>query len=263
MNKKSTFKLISWNVNGLRAAAGKGFLQSFQLLDADVFCVQETKLQADQLPETLKQIKGYESFWSHCTKKKGYSGVGAWTRLEPVSVKYGIGIDDFDREGRILQLDFSDFILFNIYFPNGQMSAERLAYKLEFYRAFFEYAGRLKDAGRSIVIAGDYNTAHHEIDLKNPKANEKTSGFLRIERDWLDRIIADGYVDTFRYFFPDLIKYSWWTYRFRARERDAGWRIDYFFVTADLIENGHAREAFIDNTVFGSDHCPVGLVLEF
>lgn len=259
----STIRLISWNVNGLRAVADKGFHQAFQSLDADVFCVQETKLQADQLPETLKRIDEYESFFSHCTVKKGYSGVGAWTRIAPVSVKYGIGIDDFDREGRILEFDFSDFILFNVYFPNGQMSDERLAYKLNFYKAFFTYCGRLRDAGRSIVIAGDYNTAHNEIDLKNPKANENASGFLRVERDWLDWIIADGYVDTFRHFFPDAVKYSWWTYRFRARERDAGWRIDYFFVTADLINRGHVKDAFIDNTVFGSDHCPVGLVLEF
>ena len=263
MHKKSTFKIVSWNVNGLRAAAGKGFLQSFQSLDADVFCVQETKLQDDQLPDALRRIDGYESFWSHCSVKKGYSGVGAWTRIMPASVKYGIGVDQFDREGRILELDFSDFILFNVYFPNGQMSDERLEYKLAFYEAFFDYAGRLRDAGRRLVIAGDYNTAHNEIDLKNPKANENSSGFLRIERDWLDRIAADGFVDTFRHFYPDRIKYSWWTYRFRARERNAGWRIDYFFVTSDLIENGHIRDAFIDNTVFGSDHCPVGLTLEF
>jgi exodeoxyribonuclease III len=260
---KRTFRLISWNVNGLRAVAGKGFLPSFQSLDADVFCVQETRLHDDQLTDALGQIDGYESFWSHCSVKKGYSGVGAWTRITPASVKYGIDVDQFDREGRILELDFSDFILFNVYFPNGQMSNERLAYKLAFYEAFFAYADRLREAGRSLVIAGDYNIAHNEIDLKNPKANENTSGFMRIERDCLDRIAADGFVDTFRHFYPERVQYSWWTYRFPARERNVGWRIDYFFVTADLIENGHVREAFIDNTVFGSDHCPVGLTLEF
>lgn len=256
-------KLISWNVNGLRAVLKKDFFKSFDSLDADIFCVQETKLQEDQLPEEAVDHKNYKSHWSFSTIKKGYSGVGIWTRVEPRSVGYGIGIKEYDQEGRIVELDFGDFILFNIYFPNGQMSDERLAYKLDFYTDFFSYANRLKRAGRSLVIAGDYNTAHNEIDLKNPKANEKRSGFLRIERDWLDKITASGYVDTFRHFYPETEKYSWWTYRFKARERNAGWRIDYFFVTPDLIENNHVKEAFIDNDILGSDHCPVGLVLEF
>jgi exodeoxyribonuclease III len=256
-------KLISWNVNGLRAVFGKGFLESFQKLDADVFCVQETKIQDSQLSDQIKHIKGYESFWSHCSEKKGYSGVGTWSRMKPNSVGYGIGIDAYDREGRILEFDFKDFILFNVYFPNGQMSEERLNYKLEFYRNFFEYADKLRDTGKSLVITGDFNTAHNEIDLKNPKANEKTSGFLRIERDWLDRIVAAGYIDTFRYLYPETVKYSWWTYRFKARERNIGWRLDYFFVTSDLFKNGHIKESFIDNDIFGSDHCPVGLALEF
>jgi exodeoxyribonuclease-3 len=256
-------KLISWNVNGLRAAWDKGFLDSFQKMDADVVCVQETKLQEAQLSENMKAIEGYESFWSFCSVKKGYSGVGAWTRIRPLSVGYGIGMDEYDHEGRILEFDFGEFILFNVYFPNGQMGEERLNYKLDFYLNFFEYADGLKNKGRSLVICGDFNTAHNEIDLKNPKANEKTSGFLRIERDWLDRIIARGYVDTFRYLYPGTIKYSWWTYRFKARERDIGWRIDYFFVTADLIQKGRVKQAFIDNDILGSDHCPVGLQLEF
>jgi exodeoxyribonuclease-3 len=255
-------KLISWNVNGLRAVWDKRFLESFQKLDADVVCVQETKLQDAQLSGNIKAIDGYESFWSFCKVKKGYSGVGAWTRITPRAVGYGIGMDEYDREGRILEFDFGDFILFNIYFPNGQMSEERLKYKLDFYRNFFEYADGLRNKGRSLVICGDFNTAHNEIDLKNPKANEKTSGFLRIERDWLDRIVANGYVDTFRHLYPETVKYSWWTYRFKARERDVGWRIDYFFVTSDLIERGRVKEAFINNDILGSDHCPVGLVLE-
>jgi len=254
-------KLISWNVNGLRAALKKNFREAFEALDADVFCIQETKLQAHQLSESIRDIPGYESYWSHCGVKKGYSGVGAWTRIPPKSVSYGIGVPGYDDEGRILEFDFGAFILFNVYFPNGQMSDERLQYKLDFYRDFFDYANRLKNTGRSLVITGDYNTAHHAIDLKNPKANSKISGFLRIERDWLDALEADGYVDTFRYFYPDLVKYSWWSYRFKARERNAGWRIDYFFVTADMIEAGRIKEAFIADDIYGSDHCPVGLVV--
>jgi exodeoxyribonuclease-3 len=173
-----------------------------------------------------------------------------------------LGTSKFDQEGRMIELDFNDFIFFNVYFPNGQMSDERLQYKLDFYEKFFEYTDAYKRQKRSLIITGDYNTAHNEIDLKNPKANENTSGFLRIERDWLDRISQNGYVDTFRHFFPDTVKYSWWTYRFKARERDIGWRIDYFFVTEDIIRNNWIKEAFIDNGIFGSDHCPIGLVLE-
>lgn len=256
-------KLVSWNVNGLRAVVKKGFFESFEKLGADVLCVQETKLQDHQLTDDLRHISGYASYWSYSTIKKGYSGVGTWTRIPPETVKDGIGIDEYDREGRIQEFDFGDFILFNVYFPNGQMGDDRLKYKLDFYRDFFAYANSLRDAGRSLVITGDYNTAHNEIDLKNPKANENTSGFLRIERDWLDKIVAEGYVDTFRYLYPETVKYSWWTYRFKARERNAGWRIDYFFVTQDLIDSGRVKKAFIDNDLFGSDHCPIGLVLEF
>jgi exodeoxyribonuclease-3 len=260
---KKQIKLVSWNVNGLRAVVKKDFFESFKALDADVLCIQETKLQDHQLEDNVRYIDGYESFWSYSTVKKGYSGVGAWTKLPPNSVKNGIGIEEYDAEGRIVQLDFDDFILFNIYFPNGQMDDDRLNYKLDFYKDFFTYADDLRKSGKSLVITGDYNTAHNEIDLKNPKANESRSGFLRIERDWLDKIESQGYVDTFRYLHPEVEKYSWWTYRFKARERNAGWRIDYFFVTRDLIDNGRVKEAFIDNDIYGSDHCPVGLVLEF
>ncbi|MFO7839832.1 MAG: exodeoxyribonuclease III [Desulfosalsimonadaceae bacterium] len=258
---KGMLRLVSWNVNGLRAALKKNFMQVFSALDADVFCVQETKLQEHQLDTAVRQIPGYLSYWSHCTVKKGYSGVGAWSGIEPEAVNYGIGIPDYDAEGRILELDLGSFVLFNIYFPNGQMSEERLSYKLEFYRDFFAYAARIRDSGRSLVITGDYNTAHNEIDLKNPKANAKTSGFLRVERDWLDAIEAAGYVDTFRFFYPDRVQYSWWSYRSRARERNAGWRIDYFFVTKDMIADGRIHEAFIADDIHGSDHCPVGLIV--
>lgn len=254
-------KLVSWNVNGLRAVLKKDFARILQQMDADVVAVQETKLQADQVTDEMRSLGGYQSYWAHATIKKGYSGVTVYSRIPPKQVRYGIDVDRFDREGRIIELDFGGFVFFNVYFPNGQMNDERLQYKLDFYERFFAYTDALKAQGRSLVITGDFNTAHNQIDLKNPKANENNSGFLRIERDWLDRIVDSGYVDTFRHFHPDTEKYSWWTYRFKARERNIGWRIDYFFVTRDLIERGRVAEAFIDNDIYGSDHCPVGLVL--
>jgi exodeoxyribonuclease-3 len=260
--KKNRISLISWNVNGLRAAIKKDFFGSFKQLDADIVALQEIKLQQPQLTPELTDIPGYASYWSHATVKRGYSGVAAFTRIKPEGVKHGIGEARFDNEGRILELDFGDFVFFNVYFPNGQMSEERLQYKLDFYEAFFKYTDAYKNQGRSLVITGDYNTAHNEIDLKNPKANENNSGFLKIERDWLDRIIENDYVDTFRYLNPDTVKYSWWTYRFKARDRNIGWRIDYFFVTRDIIDKGWIKETIINNDIYGSDHCPIGLVLE-
>jgi exodeoxyribonuclease-3 len=259
---KKRIKLISWNVNGLRAVIKKDFFNSFTNMDADIFALQEIKLQEPQLTDEMKCIQGYESHWSHATLKKGYSGVAVYARITPKNVRHGIGEPRFDNEGRIVEMDFDDFVFFNVYFPNGQMSEERLQYKLDFYEAFFSYTDEYRKQGKSLIITGDYNTAHNEIDLKTPKPNEKTSGFLRIERDWLDRIIENGYTDTFRYYHPDTVKYSWWTYRFKARDRNVGWRIDYFFVTKDIIENGWVKEAFIDNSILGSDHCPIGLILE-
>ncbi len=261
MDKKDIY-LVSWNVNGLKAAFSKGFHQSVAPLDADVIAIQETKLQETTLTAPMKEFNGYASFWSHSKEKKGYSGVGVYTRLSPKRINYGIGIDRFDKEGRIIEIEFDSFVFFNVYFPNGQMSDERLQYKLDFYKEFFAYADQYKNSGKSVIIAGDYNTAHNEIDLKNPKANEKYSGFLRVERDWLDKISANGYVDTFRHLYPDTIKYSWWTYRFNARTKNVGWRIDYFFATRDLITQGRVKDAVIEDTVLGSDHCPVGLRLE-
>ncbi len=258
---EQTLNLASWNVNGLRAVFKKDFITAVAGLDADVLGIQETKLQAHQLTPEMTDLAGYQSYWSHARTKKGYSGVGVYSRLTPRAVRHGIGIPRFDDEGRILELDFGSFLFFNVYFPNGQMSEARLQYKLDFYEAFFAYTDAFVKQGRRVVICGDYNTAHNEIDLKNPQANQNTSGFLRIERDWLDRIIANGYVDTFRHCCPDAVKYSWWTYRFRARERNAGWRIDYFFVDRAMIDGGHIREAYIDNDTMGSDHCPVGLKL--
>lgn len=253
--------LISWNVNGLRALWSKDFLDTFRRLSPDVMAIQETKLQEPQLTDEMRHVEGYASYWSFCTVKKGYSGVGVYSRVPPVRVREGIGIPRYDDEGRVLELDFGDFIFFNVYFPNGQMSEERLQYKLDFYRDFFAYLEPVKSAGKSLVIAGDYNTAHNEIDLKNPKANENTSGFLRVERDRIDDIVRSGYVDTFRHLHPNTVRYSWWSYRFKARERNAGWRIDYFFTTENMINDGRIQEAVIEDSIFGSDHCPIRLTV--
>ncbi|EKS4342292.1 exodeoxyribonuclease III [Clostridium sporogenes] len=252
-------RIYSWNVNGLRAVAKKNFLEWIGEENPDILCIQETKLQENQLEDNIKNIDGYYSYFSFA-HKKGYSGVATYTKEEPISVKHGIGIERFDSEGRILITEFKDFILLNIYFPNGQRDEERLQYKLDFYEALFNYCDELVEEGKKLVICGDYNTAHNEIDLKNPKANEKASGFLRIERDWLDKIIERGYIDTFRNMNPDKIKYSWWSYRFKARERNAGWRIDYHFVSNNLLDRVENTE--ILNEVYGSDHCPVMLELK-
>jgi len=256
---KNNIKMISWNVNGIRAVMKKDFIKSLIRMNADIIAIQETKIQQSQLTEEMKYIDGYRSYWSFSTVKKGYSGVGVYTRIKPLSVNYGIGTSKYDDEGRILEMDFKSFIFFNIYFPNGQMNEARLKYKLNFYRDFFEYIDDYKGKGKCLIIAGDFNTAHNEIDLKNPNANKKRSGFLRIERNWIDRIIRNGYVDTFRYLYPDKVKYSWWSYRFNARSRNIGWRVDYFFVTQNIIDKGWIKIAFIDNDVYGSDHCPVGI----
>ncbi|MGO5065647.1 exodeoxyribonuclease III [Clostridium sporogenes] len=252
-------RVYSWNVNGLRAVAKKNFLEWIEEENPDILCIQETKLQENQLEDNIKNIEGYYSYFSFA-EKKGYSGVATYTKEEPISVKHGIGIEKFDSEGRILITEFENFTLLNIYFPNGQRDEERLQYKLEFYEALFNYCDELVKEGKKLVICGDYNTAHNEIDLKNPKANEKTSGFLRIERDWLDKIIERGYTDTFRNMNPDKIKYSWWSYRFKARERNAGWRIDYHFVSNNLLDK--VKNTEILNDVYGSDHCPVMLELD-
>lgn len=262
MPEKKQLKIISWNVNGLRAVIKKDFLKTVQDLDSDILLLQETKLQENQRTDEMIDLKPYKSFWAYSTIKKGYSGVAAYSRIKPEKVTTLFSKPEIDGEGRIIQLDYNGFILFNIYFPNGQMSEERLQYKLDFYDWFLAYANQLKDQGKSLVITGDFNIAHNEIDLKNPGPNSKRSGFLRIERDILDKMIEYGYVDTFRSFYPDKIKYSWWSYRFNARKNNAGWRIDYFFVTKDLIDKGIVKKAFIDNDVLGSDHCPIGILVE-
>ncbi len=254
-------KLVSWNVNGIRAAMKKDFIPSIKKMNADIVCLQETKINEDQRTPAITDIEGYESYWSDSTIKKGYSGVAVYTRLKPEEVNHGIGIPEYDNEGRILEIVYDKFRLYCVYFPNGQKDEDRLKYKLDFYRAFFDYLEPFKKQGIPLVITGDYNTAHNEIDLRHPKPNSKRSGFLRIERDWLDKIIEMGYVDTFRHLYPDTVKYSWWSYRMNARKNNTGWRIDYFFVSQSLIDQKWLKDAFIDNDVFGSDHCPVGLDL--
>jgi len=251
-------KILSWNVNGIRAIEKKGFIEWVQREQPDILCLQETKANVEQLSDELINIQGYYSFF--CSgERKGYSGVATYTKEEPLSIAYGIGIEKFDSEGRILITEYPDFTLLNIYFPNGQKDEERLNYKMEFYDAILDYCEEQKSKGKKLIISGDYNTAHKEIDLKNPKANEDRSGFLPIERAWIDKFISNGYIDTFRYFHPNEEKYSWWSYRFKARERNAGWRIDYHFVSDNFINT--IKGADILNDVLGSDHCPVALYL--
>ncbi|KMT21524.1 exodeoxyribonuclease III [Clostridium cylindrosporum] len=250
----------SWNVNGLRAIMGKGFLDYIEEYNPDILCIQETKLQEGNLTEETRNIKDYYSYFSHA-EKKGYSGVATYTKIKPISVKQGIGIEEFDNEGRILITEFETFTLLNIYFPNGQKDEERLNYKLKFYDAILDYCNSEVDKGKKLLICGDYNTAHKEIDIKNAKANEKTSGFLPIERAWIDKFIENGYTDVFRSLHKEEIKYSWWSYRFKARERNTGWRIDYHFVSNNMMDN--VEGADILNEVYGSDHCPIRVKLSF
>ncbi|MBL4935292.1 exodeoxyribonuclease III [Clostridium sp. YIM B02515] len=247
-------RIYSWNVNGLRAVMKKGFLEWIKADNPDILCIQETKLQEDKLEDSFTNIEGYYSYFSFA-EKKGYSGVATYTKMKPLSVKHGIGIEKFDSEGRILETEFETFTLLNIYFPNGQMNEDRLSYKMEFYDALLEYCNSLVSEGKKLIICGDYNTAHTEMDIKNAKANEKNSGFLPVERAWLDKFIKIGYTDSFRYINPDKIQYSWWSYMFKARERNVGWRIDYHFVSNNLLP--YVSDAKILNEVTGSDHCPV------
>ncbi len=253
-----TLRLLSWNVNGLRAVAKKGFGAWLARERPDILCLQETKAEPAQVPADLAAPEGYHIYYNTGTKK-GYSGVALYSRVKPASVKAGFGLAEFDGEGRTLIADYGPFLLFNIYFPNGQSSAARLAYKMAFYDAFLKYADKEKAAGRGVVVAGDFNTALREIDLARPKENQKRSGFLPEERAWLDKFISHGYVDTFRMFDARPGQYSYWDVKSRARERNVGWRIDYFFVSDDLKRR--VKAAFILPEVMGSDHCPVGIEL--
>ena len=248
-------KLISWNVNGLRAILGKNFMEAFTALDADVVCLQETKLQAGQHDLDLP---GYHQYW-HYAEKKGYSGTAIFTRTEPLSVRYGIGVEEHDHEGRVITLEMEDFYLLTVYTPNAQRELTRLDYRMQWEDAFLAYIKEL-DARKPVIFCGDLNVAHKEIDLKNPKSNLRNAGFTQEERGKMDALLASGFTDTFRYFHPDQTgAYTWWSYMFHAREKNAGWRIDYFIVSDRLRER--LVSADIHSGIFGSDHCPVELVL--
>jgi exodeoxyribonuclease-3 len=255
-------KLISWNVNGVRAVAKKGFIEWLMDEAPDILCIQETKAHEEQLTDDITCVMPYMSYWSS-GERKGYSGVATYTKRNPQSESYGFGLaPEFDCEGRILITEYPEFTLLNIYFPNGQKDEERLRYKLAFYDATLEFCEAERKKGKELVICGDYNTAHNEIDLARPKENENTSGFLRIERDWMDKWEAHGYIDTFRQLHPEKAEmYSWWSFRTAARQRNVGWRLDYFYITPGLLDK--VVKAEIMTEVTGSDHCPVMLELNF
>lgn len=249
-------KLISWNVNGLRACVGKNFMEDFKKLDADIFCLQETKLQEGQI---ALDLPGYQQYWNYA-EKKGYSGTAVFTKTEPLSVSYGIGVEEHDREGRVITLEFSDFYLVTVYTPNSQDGLARLDYRMKWEDDFLRYIKNL-DEKKPVIYCGDLNVAHKEIDLKNPKTNRKNAGFTDEERAKMTHVLESGFVDTFRHFYPDTEGiYSWWSYRFRAREKNAGWRIDYFIVSERLTHR--LEDAKIHTDIFGSDHCPVELLLK-
>lgn len=249
-------KLISWNVNGLRAVMGKGFSDIFKTLDADIFCLQETKLQAGQIEV---DFEGYEQFWNYA-EKKGYSGTAVFTRVHPISVTYGLGIEEHDKEGRVITLEFDSFYLVNVYTPNSKDGLARIDYRMVWEDDFHAYLKGL-EAKKPVVVCGDLNVANEEIDLKNPKTNRKNAGFSDEERGKIKALLSDGFVDTFRYFYPDKTgAYSWWSYRFNARKNNAGWRIDYFLVSECLADK--LEKAEILNEIYGSDHCPVLLEMK-
>ena len=246
-------KYISWNVNGLRACVTKGFMDSFNALDADAFCLQETKLQEGQIELDLP---GYHQYWNYA-EKKGYSGTAIFTKKEPLSVSYGMGIDEHDHEGRVITLEFEDHYLITCYTPNSQNELKRLDYRMKWEDDFFKYMKKL-DENKPVILCGDLNVAHKEIDLKNPKTNRKNAGFTDEERSCMTRLLENGFTDSFRHFYPDMEQiYSWWSYRFKAREKNAGWRIDYFLVSDRFVPN--LKDAKIHTDILGSDHCPVEL----
>ena len=252
-------KLYSWNVNGIRAAERKGFLDWLDQIQPDVLCLQETKARVDQLGSSLIKDHGYHTYW-HSAQKAGYSGVATFCKEEPYFIQEGLGIDRFDSEGRVLITEHENFLLYNIYFPNGQKDDTRLNYKLDFYDELLPIVNDQVENGNNVIITGDWNTAHNAIDLARPKENEKTSGFMPLERQRIDTYVSHGWVDTFRHFHSDSDRYTWWTYRFGARERNIGWRIDYFFVNEILVEQ--LDNADIHPDIMGSDHCPVSLTLK-
>lgn len=249
-------KFISWNVNGLRACVTKGFKESFEAIDADFFCLQETKMQEGQLDISFP---GYESYWNYADKK-GYSGTAIFTKHKPLSVAYGLGIDEHDHEGRVITLEMEQFYLVTVYTPNSQDGLRRLDYRMQWEDDFQAYIKKL-DEKKPVLVCGDLNVAHEEIDLKNPKSNRKNAGFTDEERAKMTQFLGKGFIDSFRTLYPEQVTYSWWSYRFKAREKNAGWRIDYFLLSERLKEQ--LAEAKIHTDVFGSDHCPVEVVVNF
>lgn len=256
----TTLTLISWNVNGARAVHKNGFMDWLAASDADIVCLQETRAEEHQLPADLRQPAGYHAIWNPSRGRKGYSGTALLTREPPLSVELGLGVDEFDREGRTIVAHYPSFVLINCYFPNGGRDHSRVPFKLAFYDAFLERCQALRASGRQLIFCGDVNTAHQEIDLARPKENQTVTGFLPEERAWIDKITSMGYVDTFRCFYPDLREqYTWWHQVTFARQRNVGWRIDYFFAAVEVLPR--VAGAFILPEVMGSDHCPVGMTL--
>lgn len=256
------YTLISWNINGLRSAGRKNFISWMQEGRFPIVALQETKISdPDQLTEELRNPDGYLSYFHCSTEKKGYSGVGVYVKEKPFEVKTFFGDNLLSREGRVIQIEFCHFTLLNVYFPNGGANELRLQYKLQFYDEFLNYLQNLQQQGKRIVLCGDVNTAHQEIDLARPKENEQTSGFMPIERAWIDRLLALGFIDTYRTHYPDTVAYTWWDMKTRSRDRNVGWRIDYVFV--DPLLRGNIEDAFILSDVMGSDHCPIGVTLSF
>lgn len=252
--------LLSWNVNGIRAVHKKGFLTWLAEVRPDILCLQETRAEAAQLPAELARPEGYQAFWHSPAARRGYSGTALLSREAPLSVQFGLGVPEFDEEGRTIIAEYPSFTMVNCYFPNGGRDQSRVPFKLAFYEAFLDTCEQLRARGQTVIFCGDINTAHREIDLAHPKSNQKTTGFLPEERIWLDQFVSAGYVDTFRHFYPDLAgQYTWWSMVTRSRERNIGWRLDYFFVAAEGLDR--VEDAFILPDVMGSDHCPVGIRL--
>jgi exodeoxyribonuclease-3 len=251
-------RLACWNVNGIRAVAKKGFFDWVPLAKSDIIALQETKIDEGALNGELRNLKGYTSLWNHAGRK-GYSGVAIYSREQPLSVKYGMGVSELDGEGRMLVAEYCDFVFLNVYFPNGKRGPERLKFKMDYYDAFLKFANKLRAKGKPLVICGDFNTAHKSIDLARPKANEKISGFLPEERAWMDKFVENGYIDTFREFNSKPDNYTWWDQMTKARDRNVGWRIDYFFASEELRKK--LKHAELNCSILGSDHCPITLEL--
>jgi exodeoxyribonuclease-3 len=252
-------KITTWNVNGFRAVLNKGFVEWVNTYQPDLLCLQETKAKFEQLPDIQALLPEYQSWW-FSAEKAGYSGVATFVRNKDLKMILGTGFPNFDSEGRVIQTEMDGTVLFNVYFPNGQRDFDRLSYKLDFYSHLLDICDSLHQDGKNVIITGDFNTAHKEIDLANPKENSKTSGFLPEERVWIDKYLDHGFVDAFRFLYPTKTAYTWWTYRFGARKRNIGWRLDYFLVTNSLMDK--VKDVIIHDDVEGSDHCPVTLIIE-